>query len=112
MPGPAADYDSVIGMDKAEPLQRFLRKISSQRYTPATGPATVCGVFVQTGKGGLATRIEPVRVGGRLNRTLLPMAGSPMTALRPTPRSAAPPSRRRSSVIGTKSGARLGGRSA
>ena len=43
--GACADYDSVIGMDKAEPLQRFTRKMSSQRFTPATGPATVCGDF-------------------------------------------------------------------
>jgi calcineurin-like phosphoesterase len=57
-------------MDKAEPLQRFTRKISSQRFTPATGPVTVCGVFVQTGANGLATRIEPVRVGGRLKQAL------------------------------------------
>jgi metallophosphoesterase (TIGR00282 family) len=68
--GACADYDSVIGMDKAEPLQRFTRKISSQRFTPATGPATVCGVFVQTGANGLATRIEPVRMGGRLKQAL------------------------------------------
>ena len=53
-------------MDKGEPLQRFVRKMSTQRFTPATGPATVCGVFVQTGGNGLATRIDPVRVGGRL----------------------------------------------
>jgi hypothetical protein len=57
-------------MDKGEPLQRFTRKISSTRFSPATGPATVCGVFVETGKGGLATRIAPVRVGGRLVQTL------------------------------------------
>jgi metallophosphoesterase (TIGR00282 family) len=68
--GACADYDSVIGMDKAEPLHRFTRKISSQRFTPATGPATLCGVFVQTGANGLATRIEPVRVGGRLKQAL------------------------------------------
>jgi metallophosphoesterase (TIGR00282 family) len=68
--GACADYDSVIGMDKAEPLQRFTRKMSSQRYAPATGPATLCGVFVQTGAKGLASRIEPVRVGGRLKQTL------------------------------------------
>ena len=55
---------------KAEPLQRFTRKLSSQRFTPATGPATLCGVFVTTGAKGLATRIEPVRVGGRLKQTL------------------------------------------
>ena len=64
--GACCDYDSVIGMDKAEPLQRFVRKLSSARFTPATGPATVCGVFLETGPKGLATRIAPVRVGGRL----------------------------------------------
>ena len=68
--GACADYDSVIGMDKAEPVQRFIRKMSTQRYTPATGPATLCGVFVQTGANGLATRIDPVRVGGRLKQTV------------------------------------------
>jgi 2',3'-cyclic-nucleotide 2'-phosphodiesterase len=64
--GGCCDYDSVIGMDKAEPLQRFTRKMSTTRFSPATGPATLCGVFVQTGARGLATRIAPVRVGGRL----------------------------------------------
>jgi len=64
--GACADYDSVIGMDKAEPLRRFTTKMPGSRYAPATGPATLCGVFVQTGANGLATRIEPVRVGGRL----------------------------------------------
>jgi len=68
--GACADYDSVIGMDKAEPLQRFLRKLSTQRYTPATGPATLCGVFVETGANGLALRIEPLRAGGRLKQAL------------------------------------------
>jgi len=68
--GACADYDSVIGMDKAEPLQRFLRKLSTQRYTPATGPATLCGVFVETGANGLATRIEPIRAGGRLKQAV------------------------------------------
>ena len=68
--GACCDYDSVIGMDKTEPQQRFTRKISSTRFSPATGLATVCGGCVETGKGGLATRIAPVRVGGRLGQTL------------------------------------------
>ncbi len=68
--GACADYDSVIGMDKAEPLQRFTRKISTGRFSPATGPATLCGVFVETNSKGLAARIEPVRVGGRLKQTI------------------------------------------
>src|SRR5215472_162881 len=68
--GGCCDYDSVIGMDKFEPVQRFLKKMSTSRFTPATGPATVCGVFVVTDSKGLASRIEPVRVGGRLRRAL------------------------------------------
>jgi metallophosphoesterase (TIGR00282 family) len=64
--GACADYDSVIGMDKAEPLRRFTTKMPGSRYAPATGPATLCAVFVATGANGLATRIEPVRIGGRL----------------------------------------------
>ena len=68
--GACADYDSVIGMEKFEPLQRFTRKISTSRFTPATGPATLCGVFVATDAKGFASRIEPVRVGGRLREAL------------------------------------------
>jgi hypothetical protein len=68
--GACCDYDSVIGMDKAEPLQRFVRKLSSTRFSPATGPATVCGVFVETAANGLAKRIDPVRVGGRLQQAI------------------------------------------
>src|ERR1700753_77492 len=68
--GGCCDYDSVIGMDKAEPLQRFTRKMPTQRYSPATGPATLCGVFVETRANGLAARIEPVRFGGRLKQAV------------------------------------------
>jgi 2',3'-cyclic-nucleotide 2'-phosphodiesterase len=69
--GACADYDSVIGMEKTEPLQRFTRKLSTGRMTPAQGPATVCGVFVETDDNtGLSRRIEPVRLGGRLKETI------------------------------------------
>ena len=60
------DYDSVIGMDKGEPLQRFTRKLPSGRFEPAGGAATLCGVAVETGEGGRALKIAPVRIGGRL----------------------------------------------
>ena len=65
--GMCGDYDSVIGMDKEEPLNRFLRKIPLGRFTPATGPATVTGIAVLTdGETGLALKVAPVRIGGRL----------------------------------------------
>lgn len=69
--GMCGDYDSVIGMEKEEPISRFLSKIPRGRFTPALGPATLCGVYVEIEPGtGLALRIEPVRVGGRLKQTL------------------------------------------
>jgi metallophosphoesterase (TIGR00282 family) len=65
--GACADYDSVIGNQKEEPLRRFTTRISGGRYKPAEGPATVCGVFLETDPAtGLARRIEPIRIGGRL----------------------------------------------
>jgi hypothetical protein len=65
--GACADYDSVIGNDKEEPLRRFTTRISGGRFKPAEGPASVCGVFVETHDAtGLARRVEPIRVGGRL----------------------------------------------
>ncbi len=66
--GMTGDYDSVIGMNKAEPLQRFTRRISSGRFEPADGPATLCGVAVETRADGLASMIAPVRLGGRLQQ--------------------------------------------
>ncbi|NVJ91533.1 MAG: TIGR00282 family metallophosphoesterase [Methylocystaceae bacterium] len=64
--GMCGDYDSVIGMEKTVPIERFTKKISG-RLAPAEGPATLCGVFVETDdKTGLATSVSPVRLGGRL----------------------------------------------
>ena len=69
--GGCCDYDSVIGNEKDEPLRRFTTRISGGRYTPAHGPATICGVYVETDdKTGLAVRVEPIRVGGRLSQTI------------------------------------------
>jgi 2',3'-cyclic-nucleotide 2'-phosphodiesterase len=69
--GACADYDSVIGNKKEEPLRRFTTRISGGRYQPAEGPATVCGVYVETDPmSGLATRVEPIRIGGRLKETV------------------------------------------
>ena len=65
--GMSGDYNSVIGMDKEEPMMRFLRKISGARFEPASGPATLCGLAVETDDAtGLARRIAAVRLGGRL----------------------------------------------
>ncbi|KMW58194.1 Ser/Thr protein phosphatase family protein [Candidatus Rhodobacter oscarellae] len=65
--GMCCDFNSVIGMDKAEPMRRFITGMSGGRFTPAEGEATLSGLYVETDdKSGKATRAVAVRVGGRL----------------------------------------------
>jgi calcineurin-like phosphoesterase len=65
--GMCGDYNSVIGMDKEEPMRRFITGMPKARFTPAAGEATLSGFYVETDdKTGKATRIEMVRQGGRL----------------------------------------------
>ena len=69
--GMCGDYDSVIGMDKEEPLRRFTTRMRSGRFEPATGEATMSGVFVETDdRTGLAVRVAPIRIGGQLSETI------------------------------------------
>ena len=65
--GMTGDYNSVIGMDKEEPLSRFLRKIPGARFEPALGQATLCALALETeDTTGLARRVAAVRLAGRL----------------------------------------------
>lgn len=68
--GMCGDYESVLGMDKAEPLNRFLTKIPRGRMEPAMGQATISGLAVETDDAtGLATRVAGLRLGGVLAPT-------------------------------------------
>ena len=68
--GMCGDYDSVIGMEKNLPIQRFLRKLPTEKLQVASGPATLCGLVVETDDiSGLAKHIAPVRIGGKLSPT-------------------------------------------
>ncbi|MBI3452826.1 MAG: YmdB family metallophosphoesterase [Rhodospirillales bacterium] len=65
--GMCGDYDSVIGMKKEAAIARFVRKMPGERLTPAEGPGTMCAIYAEIDDAtGLARRIAPVRVGGRL----------------------------------------------
>lgn len=67
--GMCGDYNSVIGMEKLEPLRRFITGMASARFEPAGGEATLSGVYIETDdRTGKATRIVPVRQGGRLSQ--------------------------------------------
>ncbi|MEZ5920336.1 MAG: TIGR00282 family metallophosphoesterase [Parvularculaceae bacterium] len=64
--GMCGDYDSVIGMEKSEPLNRFITKMPSQRFQPASGEATICGVLIEADAKGRAHSIKALRIGGCL----------------------------------------------
>ena len=65
--GMTGDYNSCIGMVKDEPLSRFIRRIPGTKFEPALGPATLCGLAVETDDmTGLARRVAAIRLGGRL----------------------------------------------
>jgi metallophosphoesterase (TIGR00282 family) len=65
--GMCGDYDSVIGMEKTEPLRRFITGMPKARFSPALGEATLSGVLVDTDdRTGRATSVRMIRQGGRL----------------------------------------------
>jgi len=65
--GMTGDFQSVIGMNKDEPLNRFLRKVPGSKFEPANGPATLCAIAVETDDAsGLASKVGAVRLGGIL----------------------------------------------
>jgi len=69
--GMCGDYDSSLGMDKEEPLNRFLTKLPRGRYEAASGPAAICGLAVEiSDRTGLAEKISPLRLGARLQETI------------------------------------------
>ncbi len=69
--GMCGDYDSVIGMQKGGAALRFWRKMPGEKLAPAEGEATLCGIFVETDDAtGLAKRVEPLRLGGRLSQVM------------------------------------------
>ena len=72
--GMCGDYDSVIGMEKSEPLRRFVTGMGNGRFEPALGAPTICGTYVETDDvSGFARRIAPVRIRGKLEQTPLPI---------------------------------------
>jgi metallophosphoesterase (TIGR00282 family) len=65
--GMCGDYLSVIGMDKAEPMRRFVAGMGKTRFTPAMGEVTLSGLLVETDDAtGKAHDVRMIRQGGRL----------------------------------------------
>ena len=67
--GMCGDYNSVIGMNKNNSLNKFLKKESTKHF-PATGSATLSGVIVEADtENGLAKNIENFIYGGDLKNS-------------------------------------------
>ncbi|MEE9588162.1 MAG: TIGR00282 family metallophosphoesterase [Hyphomicrobiaceae bacterium] len=68
--GMCGDYNSVLGMDCEEAVNRFVTKIPRGRFQPASGAATISGLAVEIDDAtGLALRTNPLRLGGSLRTT-------------------------------------------
>ena len=68
--GMCGDYDSVIGMNKENSINRFFKE-NSKKHFPATGEATLSGVIVDCDiKTGMANHVESYIFGGQLKNTL------------------------------------------
>ena len=65
--GMCGDYNSVLGMDADEPINRFLTRIPRSRFEPAVGPGTISGFAVDIDDNtGLAVKAGPLRLGPHL----------------------------------------------
>ena len=68
--GMCGDYNSVIGMNAENSLNRFLKK-NSVRQFPAIGEATISGLLVKADeKTGLAKNVEPIIIGKNLENRI------------------------------------------
>ena len=66
--GMCGDYDSVIGMNKINSINRFMKKDSIKHY-PAEGDATLSGVIVDCNiETGLANKVYSYIFGGQLSK--------------------------------------------
>ena len=67
--GMCGDYNSVIGMNKDNSINRFFKK-ESVKHFPATGEASLCGVIIDCDiETGLAKNIENFIYGGDLKNS-------------------------------------------
>ena len=67
--GMCGDYDSVIGMNKANSLKKFLKEKSAIKHFPATGEGTLSGIIIEADHDtGLAKKITRFIEGGSLTK--------------------------------------------
>lgn len=69
--GMCGDFHSVIGFEPEAPLKHFVGKMKMERLVAAQAHPTLCGVYLETDdRTGLAKKISPVRIGGKLSQAM------------------------------------------
>lgn len=62
-------YDGVIGMERDEPIERFVSRLPRGRFQPMMGEAAISGFCVDIDdETGLAVAANELRLGGHLSR--------------------------------------------
>ena len=70
--GMSGDYNSIIGMNKDDALNRFLHPNNKKtRLEVSSGEPTLCAVVIETSANGLSKSINPLRLGGKLEQVFL-----------------------------------------
>ncbi len=70
--GMSGDYNSIIGMNKKDALNRFMfPKNKKSKLEVSLGEPTLCGVIIESHANGLSKSIKPLRLGGKLEQTNL-----------------------------------------
>ena len=70
--GMSGDYNSIIGMNKEDALNRFLYPNNKKtRLEVSSGEPTLCAVVIETSANGLSKSINPLRLGGKLEQAFL-----------------------------------------
>ena len=68
--GMCGDYNSVIGMNTQNSLNRFYKK-NSEKHFPSEGEASLCGAIIEADpKNGLALKITQFIFGGQLQKSI------------------------------------------
>ena len=66
--GMCGDYNSVIGMNAKNSINRFYKR-DSKKHFPAEGEASLCGAIIKANpKNGLASSISQFIFGGQLQK--------------------------------------------
>jgi len=70
--GMSGDYNSIIGMNKEDALNRFMfPNDKKSKLEVSLGEPTLCGVIIESHTNGLSKSIKPLKLGGRLEQTIL-----------------------------------------